>query len=344
MPKKRHSKPYWIHGLGNGVPNQRKQSKLKHPSRECFLKALEKKYGLVAPTPVPVPLEHDSDDPNITECQKKMTVYRFSFKQQLLRILNNPDYMQVEKMVVNRDNLFGVYCPNEYLTEVQDGLVYQLFQEELKEPIEQDNWLLIGMILYIDKTRNDTKGRFCLEPVILYLTILDRETCAKYTAQILLGYINDMDLSSSAYKKSTNSHPENKGQSCRNYHRQLRAMLLEVIEMQNVHNLYRAKIWIFDKNASIYHNQVCKLLPFIVFIQGDAKSQDNIVGRFASHHIKTARGCLQCNVKPANILSNLDQWRFINWKKIVRCSTCTMRQVTSSISKLEKMAIESSRE
>jgi hypothetical protein len=67
---------------------------------------------------------------------KSTTVYRFPLEEQLLGILNNPAIMQISNLVVNQDDPFSRYIPNEHIEEVQDGWNYQC----LLDYLEQHPW------------------------------------------------------------------------------------------------------------------------------------------------------------------------------------------------------------
>ena len=59
---------------------------------------------------------------------------------------------------------------------------------------ERKNRVICGIILSIDKTHTDVKGKLCLEPVKFSLSIFNTETRRKkYSAWRRLGYINDLD-------------------------------------------------------------------------------------------------------------------------------------------------------
>ena len=64
-----------------------------HQTRDSFLKEMCHRLGLTPPVAIPVPLEYDEDNLMTPDSMKKTIVYRFSFKEQLLTILNNPGYM-----------------------------------------------------------------------------------------------------------------------------------------------------------------------------------------------------------------------------------------------------------
>ena len=59
---------------------------------------------------------------------------------------------------------------------------------------KEKNRVICGIILSIDKTHTDVKGKLCLEPVKFSLSIFNTETRRKkYSAWRRLGYINDLD-------------------------------------------------------------------------------------------------------------------------------------------------------
>jgi hypothetical protein len=176
----------------------------KHPTRKKLLRDFRTQLGLSQEAEaIPVPLEHDAQDRHTPQMMKKTIVYRFSFEEQLLGVLNNPAYMRIPNMVVNKNDPFSRYIAQEKVDEIQDAWIYQTLLDTLEGSINHAKIFVIGLILYVDKTHSDGKGRFCLEPVIAYLTILNEETRAQFGAQIILGYINDLELSSSAYKRTT---------------------------------------------------------------------------------------------------------------------------------------------
>jgi hypothetical protein len=179
---------------------------VKHPQRDHVLKNLATQLGLSqAPQAIPVPLDWDQCDPNTPSLMKSTTVYWFPFEEQLHGILNNPSIMQISHIFVNQDNPFSRYIPNEYIEEVQDGWNYQCLLDYLDRGINTPgvNLFIIGLLIYVKKTHTDGKGRFCLEPVIALLTLLNFDTHAQFVSQICLGYINDLDLSSTAHKTTS---------------------------------------------------------------------------------------------------------------------------------------------
>jgi hypothetical protein len=179
---------------------------VKHPQRDHVLKNLATQLGLSqAPQAIPVPLDWDQCDPNTPSLMKSTTVYWFPFEEQLHGILNNPSIMQISHIFVNQDNPFSCYIPNEYIEEVQDGWNYQCLLDYLDRGINTPgvNLFIIGLLIYVKKTHTDGKGRFCLEPVIALLTLLNFDTHAQFVSQICLGYINDLDLSSTAHKTTS---------------------------------------------------------------------------------------------------------------------------------------------
>ena len=200
--------------------------------------------------------------------------------------------MRTDRLVLNRDSPFSRYIGKEHIQEIHNGWIYQSWLDHYQDNINKRNWFPVGLLLYVDKTHTDVRGRFCLEPVIAYLTLLDRVSRSELQAQIILGYINDLELSSSASKSSSNT-PKTRGRSCCNYHAQLEVLLRGIYDLQpdfpshlksDGSDLLRARIRINDPINQISHKKVCRIVPFVVAILGDGKSQDHMVGRYALYN------------------------------------------------------------
>jgi hypothetical protein len=220
------------------------------------------------------------------------------------------------------------YIPNEYIKEIQDGWNYQCLLDCLESGINIPgvNLFIIGLLIYVDKTHTDGKGRFCLEPVIALLTLLNSETRAQFVSQICLGYINDLDLSSTAHKTTSVRTADDKGRSCRNWHKQMDVILEPIPKRQqgldqretDVH-LMKARIIIDHPEKKLQHEKVCTIVPYIVAVLGDGKSNDHVVGRFGSYAEGLSRICWQCDVKHHN-LSKPYEWQHYDWNEALRLS------------------------
>ena len=112
-------------------------------------------------------------------------------KTRVQMLLNNKDLCQSKNLVFNNGKtLYNRYEPSDRVDEIQDGAVFQEAQDRLWK---QTGDLVLGYILYIDKTNVDKLGRWNLEPVLLCLTMFNRETRAIYKSWVCIGYSADLD-------------------------------------------------------------------------------------------------------------------------------------------------------
>jgi hypothetical protein len=125
--------------------------------------------------------------------------------------------------VIDPDNPFDEWGPKDgSLDEIVSGTWYHETYSQAKhiQDIDYPNepFLVIPVILYMDKTGLDKSNRIAMEPVLLMLGILNRAARNKDNAKRLLGYLPDLELKSAAEKQVQRSTPEGLGRSCRNYH------------------------------------------------------------------------------------------------------------------------------
>jgi hypothetical protein len=74
----------------------------------------------------------------------------------------------------------------------------------------------------------------------------------------------------------------------------------------------------------LQHKKVCTIVPYIVAVLGDGKSNDHVVGCFGSYAKGVSHLCWQCDVKHHN-LSKPYEWQHYNWNEALRVSriACT---------------------
>jgi len=148
--------------------------------------------------------------------------------------------------------------------------------------------VVVGLEVYGDKTHVDLKGRFTLEPWVAALSILNQKTREKWEAQVLLGYITDVKLSSAECGLLNATHVgELTGIKVRNYHRQLSCLLRRVRQIQ----------WGIKMHAAVCHVEEVRNFIFpILSAKGDGKNNDGVCGRYQSFQAGTVdRLCWVCN-------------------------------------------------
>ena len=119
----------------------------------------------------------------------------FDFKQQLLSILRdkelmNPMNLVIDEMLQMRDGI-----TSQHISDLHHGEWYRCATEHYNTLHGNDHDRLVcGIILTIDKTHTDWKGKLCLEPVQFSLSIFDKEVRKRNSnCWRCLGYINDME-------------------------------------------------------------------------------------------------------------------------------------------------------
>lgn len=131
-------------------------------------------------------------------------VTTFDFKQQLLSMFRDTELMDPQNLVLeepgtvqnSHDNLGN----SDHISDIRDSEWYKCAYEHYNEKLGSNkNRVICGIILTVDKTHTDWKGKLCLEPVHFSLSIFNKETRKKdYTAWRCLGFVNDLDAYSSS--------------------------------------------------------------------------------------------------------------------------------------------------
>jgi hypothetical protein len=94
-----------------------------------------------------------------------------------------------------------------------------------------------------------------------------------------MGYIPDLEVSSSAKKKKANGANMTKGRSLRNYHRVLDVVLFSLIECQEAGG-FNAYVHMGD------YIRYLKEIPVVGFIKGDAKIGNTLCCQFGGKNCK----------------------------------------------------------
>ena len=128
--------------------------------------------------------------------QHNIHVSCFDFKEQLFSLLRDEELMDPKNLSLDGQNP-GVepIFERDYISEINHGEWYKsVYNYYLTRYGKEKNRVICGIILSIDKTHTDVKGKLCLEPVKFSLSIFNTETRRKkYSAWRRLGYINDLD-------------------------------------------------------------------------------------------------------------------------------------------------------
>jgi hypothetical protein len=268
------------------------------PSRVAFVNYFTKKYPTAPPILRDVPLETDVTDVSKTSPEDYRRrigdvaqVITFDFKSQLQDLLGDKQiWGDPENLLLNSQDHFAPYF-NESgtLDDVLDGSWYSSTVAALKIG-KNSRQFLVPIIIYMDKTGTDANQRHSLEPVLFTLGVFNWKLRNQTRAWRILGFIPDLQLSSSAFKKSARSRLMGKGIGERNYHTCLGVVLHSYIECQSLakeeNGGLKAWLCIGDRVKAV------NLVVPLCFVTGNAKSGDTLCGRFGGYNTKRmSRAC-----------------------------------------------------
>jgi len=193
--------------------------------RVHFIKHLEHRFKSPIPQSVVIGLEGFSSNDleysrDFRDCAE---IIWYDFKEQALDLIHDINIwgdMNNFKGTVDPKNPFSGLSPRTdgLLDEVVDGAWYKRTFEECKTIAGNEEFLVLGVILYCDKTGTDVYQRAGLEPLSFTFTIFNRECRYRSHSWRVLGYVPDLELKSSAYKSKLRLGLVGKGRPCCNYH------------------------------------------------------------------------------------------------------------------------------
>ena len=163
--------------------------------RDTVIKKLTKQFHLKGLYPREEKIYLTSLSNNEKEKQS-LNVSVFDFKYQLLSLLRDKELMSPSNLVLDGSQPGTPPEFNqEYISEINHCEWYKNAYEYYECKFGRDkNRVICGIILTVDKTNTDAKGKLCLEPVKFSLSIFNTETRRKNeSAWKRLGYINDLD-------------------------------------------------------------------------------------------------------------------------------------------------------
>ena len=243
--------------------------------------------NLPPPEPITIALEHMA---GAKDEDKTITVWRYCFLSQFSRIINNEKLMRSENIVCNTPiQPYDMYIPSKKVNESQDGFLYQNAMKHLCINVDKD--FVVGVDIYANSTWCNVLGRYNCEPVVATFSFFKQHIRHTPNAQVLLGFISDMDHKSSAEGNQDAKNSSFKGLKYRNYHCQLDILFAGFRKLQMgfsccMNLCHQSEIW----NV---------ILPILTII-GDGKSQDMMVGRYGTVHLKTARLMWMCDCTADN--------------------------------------------
>ncbi len=256
------------------------------PSRDAVISALESKYNKKKMQPEPFETVHlgQENKEGVPPICKNVW---WNFKDQLLDLLNDPKLMQLSNLSVDPNNPFaGPYTPpGEGVGEVHSAKWYYDTHQELIVNPGRKNALVIGIILFIDATTIDTRGKFKLEPVSMSLSIFNQSTRNHAHAWRPLGFLGSIPMSSA--ENDTNVR-RNKDINVRNWHRNLYRILEPLIQLQQQGGF---------KHPLKLGNEIryTTILTPVAYFIGDMEGQHKLCGHYKGSK-NVQRLTRNCNV------------------------------------------------
>ena len=175
--------------------------------RVHFLKHLENHFKSPIPQSIVIGLEgFSSNDIHYSrELRDSAEIIYYDFKEQALDLIHDIGIwgnLDNFKGTVDPKNPFSGQTPRTYglLDEVIDGAWYKKTYAECKQMAGNEDFLVLGVILYCDKTGTDVYQRAGLEPLSFTFTIFNCECRYRSEAWCVLRYVPDIEMKSSADK------------------------------------------------------------------------------------------------------------------------------------------------
>lgn len=289
------------------------------------------------PEAVVVPIEsssyglHQPIESQARTHRNTASVLRWNFQEQLVAMLRNKQLFGVlDNLNISEDDPFGMFVPQDgRIGEMMSGALYRRTYQKYqsnhvqafkKGEVHTQNFFLLPLGLYMDKTGTTAMDRFGLEPV-MFTTFLLKSSVRQKTdsAWSPIGFIPDLDKKSKAQKQKEKQgsklHSDfNHGMSARNYHRCLAQILQQVCDLQLSGLEIELEFGSFKKICHIY-------LP-VFSILGDIKSQDTLTGRIVSHHKSMARLCWRCMCKFSELADPYNNCKLVNSKQFFELIEC----------------------
>ena len=282
----------------NCVVEHKDEVSAKNPplKRKRTIDDLHKKYGhdMLKPSKTVVSLPSLGID-------TKLIV--FPFRQMLLSLLTSPAAMQPDNLSIDVDNPFGPPAENgssHVYDDIQTGDVHRLaFNRYCHGPRD----LLCEIIIFIDKTHLDVKGKHTLEPVMFTLGIFNRSFRNQNQAWRPLGYLPNLDqlaLHQTAEKKH------------QDWHHCLRIILSELASHQRAGGID----WRFAFGERTLD---CTLQIPVNCVLGDNEGHDKLCARMGGRNKEiSGKLCRYCDT-PFDQLGQPMQW-YSNPGKLTHCS------------------------
>jgi hypothetical protein len=209
-------------------------------------------------------------------------VITFDFAPQLLYLLQNPENMTTDNLILDPQHPLKRYDPPDgRLGEACSGTVYRSAYDRLITNPETQ--LFVPIIQWIDRTSITGNGRFSLKPYMFTPAIFTEAFRRTINAWGYHGFLPKTKVS------SAQNTTQRQGDNIRRYHAQLAAVLES---FQTAGPLLRNVQLPLGPTGTI----CVDIVTCILFIVQDMQEGDMLCGRFGPHTSLIQRQCRACDI------------------------------------------------
>ena len=287
-------------------------------TRETLLKKLSKRFPVPQPLLSHISLEisppkgsgrvdYEKWAPRTRRDTAKLVYYQFLDQVKDL----NADlsiFGDLNNLCVDPSDPFGGNpgCTDGLVDELVDAEWYQKTRRDIEDNLVKDGepFLVLPVVMYVDKTGVDTFQRYGVEPLMFTIGIIRRKLRNKAEAWRLLGLLPDLNLKSSASQKRDRDSEFGKSRHARNYHRCLAKVLESFVNNQGFKEPLYGQF-----RLGPYIQKVRLFFPLCCFL-GDALSGDRLCGRYEAYQ-NVNRLTRSCDVSSANADNLYHQCRLL---------------------------------
>jgi hypothetical protein len=246
--------------------------------RRTFFARAQSRLNIPLPEPHPIKLEGG----------EKVIVYRFDVKEKLARHLVSPVYGDLSDLALpDADNCWSSFPTTTDNSCLTRSRWYKDTCEVHREELLGGKTLLHPLTIYIDKTGVDRIQKNALEPLVCTSSLLSAKAKRDPKNWFVLGYVPNLEVSSSANRKKRTSAKKFRSINCRDYHRCLEVLLQPLIELQQGKHSF-----LFRRGDQVAR---FKMLCPISTVLGDNLSQNKLCGKMsntAASCVRMSRCCL----------------------------------------------------
>jgi hypothetical protein len=245
------------------------------PTRKNCMRRLMETYGYKYLIPQDIAIK-------LPNTGIKTTMQRFPFGHMLASLLTDPVAMQTSNLSINTDNPFQVpptATKGGVIGDLNTAMLHRMAWERLCRGKPQR--LLCEILLFVDKTHLDNKGKHTLEPIMFTLGIFTKEFRNKPEAWRPLGYLPNLDhvaAHDTTLKKQMD------------YHYLCRILLSELVSYQELDGIN----WTFN----FCKKSDCRAILEIpvICLMSDNEGHDKACARIVNRQASSNRGlCRYCN-------------------------------------------------